>query len=128
MNYLMVNSLYNGSWPFICKTHMDKLGNFIKNRRKNVKEETLADRMSKLPWYRRQLDKEEFTYRQGKDGRYYVQHHEWHETIYVGPYKSVNEAEDIIDSYVTESQKIHLDKKLDSRIHSVKIENLEDFF
>ena len=93
-----------------------------------MNEETLFEKINRLPWYRRQLDRNEFTYKKGKDGKFYVQHDEWHETIYVGPYKSVHEAEDIINSYLTESQKIHLDKKLDSRIHSVKIENHNDFF
>ena len=106
----------------------NNIGEFIKNRRKEIKEETITDKIRKLPWYRRPLERNEFTSRKGKDGNFYVQHVEWHKTIFIGPYKTVNEAEDIIDSYLSESQKIHLDKKLDSRVHSIQIEDYANFF
>lgn len=107
---------------------MDKIGIFIKNRRKEVKVETIADKVRKLPWYRRQLERKEFTYQKGNDGHFYVRHQDWSKTIWIGPYKTEGEAEAIISSYLTESQKTYLDKKLDNRVHSVQIENYESFF
>lgn len=107
---------------------MDEIGIFIKKRRKEVKVDSISDEIKKLPWYRRPLIKEEFITRKGKDNKFYVQHNEWHRTIWVGPYNTSKDAEDIIESYLDESQKAPLDKKLDSKIHSVQIEDVETFF
>lgn len=104
------------------------IGVFVKNRRKEIKVESITDKIKKLPWYRRPLERHEFISRKGRDGKFYVQHNEWHKSIFVGPYKTVGEANDIIESYVCESNKIHLDKKVDSRVHSIQIEDYETFF
>jgi hypothetical protein len=81
-----------------------------------------------LPWYRRPLDKSEFRYKLAKNGRYYVRHKEWGNTVWIGPYTTVDAVEKIIESYVVESLKDNLDKKTDSSIHSVIIDNPEEFF
>jgi hypothetical protein len=80
------------------------------------------------PWYKRPLDKSEFSYKLAKNGRYYVRHKEWGNTVWVGPYTTIDAAERIIESYVVESLKDTLDKKADSSIHSVIIDNPEEFF
>lgn len=107
---------------------MNKIESFIKNRRKEEKILSTTEKLNNVPWYRRQLDRKEFTYNKGQDGKFYIQHNEWHKTIFVGPYKTVHEAEDVINSYIAESKKINLDKKVDSRVHSVQIENYNEFF
>lgn len=84
--------------------------------------------VKQLPWYRRPLDKSEFRYKLAKNGRYYVRHKEWGNTTWIGPYTTVDAAERIIESYVVESLKDTLDKKTDSGIHSVIIDNPEEFF
>ena len=80
------------------------------------------------PWYKRPLDKNEFSYKLAKNGRYYVRHKEWSARTWIGPYKEVKDANSIIESYVVESLKGPLDKKYSSDIHSVIIDNPAEFF
>ena len=81
-----------------------------------------------VPWYKRPLDKSEFSYKLAKNGRYYARHNEWGKRIWIGPYKDVSDMTAIIDSYITESLKGSLDRKYDESIHSVVIDNPEEFF
>ena len=80
------------------------------------------------PWYKRPLDKSEFSYKLAKNGRYYVRHKDWSNRTWIGPYKEVKDVDSIIESYVVESLKGPLDKKYSSDIHSVIIDNPADFF
>ena len=109
-----------------------ELSDFINKRRKRVtiKEPEVLVELSpeKMPWYKRPLQKNEFRYKLAKNGRWYVRHKEWSPTIWVGPYADMWIAERIIESYVTESLKSTLDKKINSDIHSVIIDNPSEFF
>lgn len=107
---------------------MNKIAEFIKSRRKEEKVESICEIIAKTPWYRRQLTRDEFIHKKAKDGKFYVQHNEWHRTIWIGPYKDKDEAEEIITSYLEESKKSHLDRKIDSKVHSLKIEDELSFF
>jgi hypothetical protein len=80
------------------------------------------------PWYRRPLQSSEFRYKLAKDGNYYVRHKEWGRTTWIGPYEDMTAAETVIQSYVVESLKDSLDKKVDSSVHSIIIDNPEEFF
>ena len=107
------------------------LSDFINRRRKksiSISEDMGGLTMDKMPWYKRPLQKNEFRYKLARNGRYYVRHKEWSPTIWVGPYADIGAAETIIDSYVIESLKSALDKKLNSNIHSVIIDNPSEFF
>lgn len=83
---------------------------------------------TKVPWYRRPLDKSEFTYKFAKNGRYYARHNEWSKRVWIGPYKDISDVNSIIDSYVTESLKGSLNRGYNEEIHSVIIEDPEEFF
>lgn len=107
---------------------MEDIGVFIKKRRKEVKVETISDKINKLPWYRKPLNRVDFITRKGKDNKYYVHHNEWSKVIWIGPYDSTIDTESIIDSYLEESSKAPLDRKVNDKIHSIHIENYEEFF
>lgn len=110
-------------------TDKTPLTSFIeKKRRERVTLQTPKIEVKPIPWFKRPLDKVEFSFRKGKDGRYYVRHRDWLNSTWIGPYMSVYEVNEIIDSYVIESLRDTLDKKQDSRIHSLVIDDPEEFF
>ena len=80
------------------------------------------------PWYKRPLERSEFRIKLAKDGNYYVRHKEWGRTTWIGPYDGLSAVHAVIESYVVESLKDSLDKKVDSSVHSVIIDNPETFF
>ena len=110
----------------------NEMSNFIKKRRaKNsfVKPVSVEPVSAKpAPWYKRPLSKEEFSHKLAKNGRYYVRHNEWSSHVWIGPYRNIEDVKTIINSYVVESLKNDLSKKYDENIHSVIIDNPEEFF
>ena len=110
----------------------NEISTFIKKRRaKNsfVKPASVEPVSTKpIPWYKRPLSKEEFSHKLAKNGRFYVRHHEWLTNVWIGPYRNMEDVKAIIDSYVVESLKSSLYKKYDENIHSVIIDNPEEFF
>ena len=109
-----------------------RISDFIQKRKiKSVQTTSIdVDTNVKIhtPWFRRPLGENEFTHKLAKNGRYYVRHKEWSERVWIGPYRDINDVKTIIQSYVVESLKSNLDKKMDSSIHSVIIDNPEEFF
>ena len=102
---------------------------FIRKRRN--KENTIPVQtldIKPTPWFKRPLEKNEFSYKLAKNGKYYVKHKEWGSNIWIGPYHSMENVNQIIESYVIESLKAPLDKKTNSEVHSVIIDNPENFF
>lgn len=81
-----------------------------------------------VPWYKRPLTKEEFSYKLAKNGRYYVRHKDWSEKVWIGPYRNTEDIKAVVQSYVTESLKGSLMRKYDESIHSVIIDNPKEFF
>ena len=110
----------------------NEISTFIKKRRaKNsfVKPASVEPVSAKpIPWYKRPLAKEEFSHKLAKNGGFYVRHHEWLTNVWIGPYRNMEDVKAIIDSYVVESLKSSLYKKYDENIHSVIIDNPEEFF
>ena len=105
------------------------LKEYISRRRKPAKVETVNVAPVKVAWYQRPLEKGEFSYRVGKDNKkFYIQHNEWSKHIFVGPYDDTKVVNEIIDSYVMASLSNAIGKKLDKRVHSVRIDNPEEFF
>lgn len=104
---------------------MDKLAEFV--LRKRVVKEPQKPQLI-VPWYKRPLEREEFSYRQGNDGKFYVRHKEWSKRTWIGGYNTVKEVSNIVDSYVRESLKEPLDRKTNSNIHSITVENETVFF
>jgi len=107
---------------------MSDIASFVAKKHKKVAVETIEDKVKKLPWYRRPIEKDAFTSRKDKYGKLYVHHCEWSEHVWIGPYISQKEVDGIIDSYVKESLKKPLDKTQTNLIHSVWVENADDFF
>jgi hypothetical protein len=107
-----------------------KLKEYITKRRKGIVETSKVEVSTTKPvaWYKRPLESSEFITKKGKDGNFYVKHNEWSKTIWIGPYSSTEETRSIIDSYVDTSLKLGIEHKVDSRVHSITIDNPDDFF
>lgn len=109
---------------------VDKIAEFV--RRKRVIHDdikTVEIKEVKIPWYKRPLEHDEFISRQGVDGKLYVHHKEWSNRVWIGPYKNEKETKEIIDSYVNASLRTpSLDKKTNSKVHSLIVENEKEFF
>ena len=86
----------------------DKIAEFVRRKRK-VQTQTVEIKEVKTPWYRRPIEREAFSIREGKDGKF-----------------SEDAVNKVIDSYVEESLKGSLDKKPTNSIHSVIIEDGEE--
>jgi len=108
----------------------DKLKKYIDKRRKMRVGVSQVETSSPKPvlWYKRPLDHSEFLTSKGKDGKLYVRHKEWFRKVWIGPYTSTEETQEIIDSYVNTSLKLGIQSKIDSRVHSIIIENPDEFF
>lgn len=106
------------------------LNEYIKKRTGKNKpvEKPQPQLEEKIPWYKRPIFRDEFIVKKGKDNKYYLKHNEWKPNIWVGTYDTIKECNEIIDSYVNKSLKQNDNLKLDSRIHSVIIDNEKDFF
>ena len=82
----------------------------------------------KTPWYKRPLERNEFSYRKAKDNKFYVRHKEWSKKTWIGPYDTEHDVNVIVTSYVLESLKEPLDRKTNKNIHSICVENDNVFF
>lgn len=105
----------------------DKIAEFVRRKRK-VQTQTVEIKEVKIPWYRRPIEREAFSIKEDKNGKFYAQHNEWSKRVWIGPYHSQDEVNKIIDSYVEESLKGSLDKKPIDSIHSVIIDDEKSYF
>ncbi len=104
---------------------MDKIAEFVMKKRVvcDVEKKTIN-----IPWYKRPIKREAFSSRLGADGKLYVHHCEWSKNIWIGPYKTKKDVDEIIDSYIKESLKAPLDRKTNKNIHSITVEDETKFF
>jgi len=108
---------------------MSDISSFVAKHRRQVKSISIEEKVKQLPWYKRPIERGAFTSRKAKDGKYYVRHEEWAETIWIGPYKSMKDCDDIINSYVEKSSVKPLDRITpDREIHSVYVDDVDKFF
>jgi hypothetical protein len=106
----------------------EKLKEYI-NKRRSLKEiKTVEIVTVRPPWYKRPLFENEFVVKTGRNKKLYIRHNEWSKNIFIGPYNNLDETSEIIKSYIDASLEINLNKKLDSRVSSIRIEHPEDFF
>ena len=77
-----------------------------------------------LPWWRKEINEEDFTIYKYKN-KFYAQHKDWDKEIYIGAYDSLDIVKDVIQKeYAEDSRLPLLQRSLDtSRIHSVIIKN-----
>ena len=108
---------------------MVDLANFVSKHRRHIKNISIEESISKLPWYKRPIEREAFTYKKAKDGKYYARHIEWADKIWIGPYSTVEDVNGVIDSYVTKSAVHPLNRiTIENDVHSVYVDNAEMFF
>ena len=105
----------------------DKIAEFVRKRRKETIK-PIQIKESKTPWYRKPIERAAFSIKEGKDGKFYAHHNEWSKRIWIGPYKTKDDANQVINDYVMESLKGNLYGKKESSIHSTIIENDKLFF
>lgn len=106
----------------------DKIAAFVKKKRTIKDTKSVEIKEVKTPWYRRPILREAFIIKIGIDKKFYLQHEEWSSRVWVGPYDTEKKANEIIDSYVTESLKGSLERKPMDSVHSIIVENGKDFF
>ena len=108
---------------------MTDIASFVSKHRKQIKNISIEEKVNKLPWYKRPIERSAFTSKKAKDGKYYVRHIEWAERIWIGPYDTLKDANKIIDSYVEKSSIEPLNRIItDNGVHSVYIEDVKSFF
>ena len=107
---------------------MSDIASFVAKKHRQVKVETMEDKIKKLPWFRRPIEKTAFSSREGRDGKLYVHHCEWSDHVWIGPYETKKDVDGIIQAYVDASLKSPLDKAPFSPIHSVWVEDRDNFF
>lgn len=107
---------------------MNKIEEFVRKKRVVKDPQNVEIKEVKLPWYKRPIERKAFSYRKGKDNKLYVRHNEWSKHTWIGPYNTKNDVDRIIDSYVSESLKAPLDRKVNYKIHSVIVEDETKFF
>ena len=108
---------------------MSDITSFVAKHRKQVKPISIEEKIKQLPWYRRPIERSAFIYKKAKDGKYYVRHNEWSKQIWIGPYQTKKDVNDIINSYVEKSLLSPLNKIVSKiEIHSVYINDLNNFF
>lgn len=103
---------------------MDKIAEFV-NKKRVVKDDI---KKPTIPWYKRPLEHNEFSYRKAKNGKLYVQHNEWSKNTWIGPYNNLKEVNDIVDAYVKESLIAPLDRKTNKNIHTIVVDDESEFF
>jgi hypothetical protein len=108
---------------------MTDISTFVAKHRRQVKDISIEERINKLPWYKRPIERSAFIFRKAKDGKYYVRHIEWAEPIWIGPYRTMKDVDGIISSYVEKSSVTPLNRiTTDKEIHSVYIDDVNNFF
>ena len=80
-------------------------------------------------WYEKVITKDDFITRQGKDGNLYVRHNGWGNNIYIGPYSTDKDVNEVICSYIKASEIAPLHKHCNLKeISHVVIEDDNLFF
>lgn len=109
---------------------MSDLSSFVAKHRKQIKNVSIEEKINELPWYKRPIERDAFTFKKAHNGKYYVRHNEWCEKIWIGPYSTIKDVDNIIKSYVEKSLITPLNRVVpsDNEIHSVYIEDINSFF
>ena len=87
-----------------------------------------------IPWYKKKLNKNDFSTIKGKNGKLYLRHKDWEPWLYVGGYDDEKICDEIICSYVTNSamnnsiaKPLTKSTNITAKIHTVIIYD-KDFF
>jgi hypothetical protein len=105
------------------------ISSFVSKHRKKIKEITIEEKIDSLPWYKKPIDKNHFSYKKGKDGKYYVTHNEWSKHTWIGPYNTIQDAHNVIKEYESLSNEEPLNRlNIKTHIHSVYIDEPKEFF
>jgi hypothetical protein len=89
-------------------------------KRTNIKQK-------ELKWFEKCMDEGVFELKTGKDNNFYLHYNEWKEKVWIGPYKTEDEANKVVASYIKETKKPFGKRKEIKNIHSIIIEK-EDFW
>lgn len=82
--------------------------------------EEVVEEKKEYKWFEIPIKKSDFIIKE-HDSKFYARHKEWKKNIWIGAYESEKEVEDVIKSYVKETKKSSIDRKL-INVHSILIE------
>lgn len=106
----------------IDKDLLNKRKEKINKQENKVKiEDNINETNKKLKWYEKPIFKEDFITKE-YNGKFYTKHKEWANNVWIGAYDNIEIVNEIILSYVKNSKKSILKRKLDDRIHSILID------
>ena len=74
-------------------------------------------------WFEKSMEDGAFEEREGKDGKIYGRYNEWKDTIWIGPYKTSEELDKVIQSYLKETKKPFGKRKEIKNVHSIIIDD-----
>jgi hypothetical protein len=95
-----------------------------KERHQPTKIEGLKKSKKPEPkWFEKSMEDGAFEEREGKDGKIYGRYNEWKDTIWIGPYKTSEELDKVIQSYLKETKKPFGKRKEIKNVHSIIIED-----
>ena len=84
-------------------------------------------KQKELKWFEKCMDENMFELKAGKDDNFYLHYNEWKKKIWIGPYKTEDEANKVVASYIKETKKPFGKRKEIKNIHSIIVEK-EDFW
>ena len=87
-----------------------KEDNDEKKKQKNENIEIKKEIKKEKKWFELPMKKENFSIIE-KDNKFYSHYSEWKENIYIGPYDTEKELNQVIDMYVKETKKTDLLKR-----------------
>lgn len=82
--------------------------------------EEVVEEKKEYKWFEIPIKKSDFLIKE-HDSKFYAKHKEWKKNIWIGAYESEKEVDDVIKSYVKETKKPPIDRKL-INVHSILIE------
>ncbi len=96
-----------------------------KERHQPTKIEGLkkSKKQPELKWYQKPNEDGVFEEREGKDGKIYGRYNEWKDTVWIGPYKTSEELDKIVQAYIKEMKKPFGKRKEIKNIHSIIIDD-----
>lgn len=88
-----------------------------KSSSKKIKTEEIKEENKELKWHQKPMKKEKFKV-QEIDNKFFAQYDEWKENIWIGPYDTEKDVNDVINMYVKETKKKPINRIM-KNIHSI---------
>ena len=77
-------------------------------------------------WFEKEITADCFIKRSDKKGKYYAQHKEWKQNIWIGAYDTEKELDKVLKDYITSSKKPPMARLIVKNLHSILMDE-KDF-